>query len=143
MGSLFVKATFSIRNNSLSVPDWASYLLLFSLALMMLALAVYIFALVINHWKYTRNVIITFDPQNKTIFINTTCDKYELHEDDIEHVDAFSNQNPKMPYLFYLLRIRDRPELILTGNTRGVLGVFEFFKKIPIQYHIQHFPIIR
>ena len=143
MGCFFVKATFAIRSNSSSVPDWVSYFLLFSFALMLLSLAMYILALVINHWKYTRDVIITFDPQNKTIFITTSCDRYELHEDNIELVDHFSNQSLKMPFLFYRLKIGDIPVLILTGGTRGVFGIFEFFKKITIQYHRQLFPVIR
>lgn len=140
-GSIF-SLTFNLKIGPSSIPDWCVYALLYGIILMMLSLSGYIFFLTINYWKYTRDVIITFDPKTKTIFVGTASHEYVLHKDDIKQVEIFTNGNYKLLFLYYRFRLQNGEEFLLTGHTKGVFGIFEYFKKIPSKYHKQAFPVI-
>lgn len=109
----------------------------------MLVLGMYMLSLTLNYWKYTKNVSITFHPELKCITINTDADEYNLHEGDIGNVEIFTNGNHKMFFAYYRLELKNGEELILTSRSKGVFGIFEFFKNIPSTRYVRWFPIIR
>ena len=142
LSGLIFSLTFDLKIGPSSIPDWCVYALLYTIVLMILSLSGYIFSLTINYWEYTKDVILTFDPKTKTIFVRTASCEYVLHEDDMKEAEIFTNDNYKLPFLYYRFRLQNGEELLLTGHTKGVLGIFEYFKKIPQNYHKQFFPII-
>jgi hypothetical protein len=119
------------------------YFLLYGMILMIISFSLYIFSLEINYWHFTRNVILTFDPKSKTIRINTFSREYLIGEGDIQQVDIFTNDNYKLPYVYYRFKLQDGHEFLLTNKTKGILGIFEYFREIPTTYHIRRFPIVR
>lgn len=143
MGGFIFSASIDMKVSPSAVPDWCAYAALYCVVLMMIGGSIYILYLPVNYWKYTKNVTITFDPETKSITINTDSDEYIIHEEDIENVEIFTNNNYKFFFAYYRLKLKNSKELLLTSKSKGVLGIFEFFKKIPTAQNIKQFPIIR
>lgn len=143
MSGFIFSASIGMKVSTSSVPDWCAYVTIYFLILMTLILGMYIFYIVLNYWKYTKNIIIAFDPEKKSIIINTDYQEYILHEGDIENVEIFTNNNYKLFFAYYRLKLKNSEELILTSRTKGVFGIFEFFRNIPSVSNVKRFPIIR
>jgi len=142
MSGFIFSASIGMKVSPSSMPDWYAYATIYFLILMMLILGMYIFYIVLNYWRYTKNVIIAFDPETKSITINTDCQEYILHEGDIQNAEVFTNDNYKLFFAYYRLKLKNGEELILTSRTKGVFGIFEFFRKIPSVSYVKRFPII-
>lgn len=143
MGMLIISSMIGVKISVTEVPHWFVYVTIYSTILMMFVGSAYILSLSINYWKYSKNVTIGFYPETKSITINTDFQEYIIHEGDIENVEVFTNDNYKLFFAYYRLKLKNGEELILTCKTKGVFGIFEFFKKIPSVSIIKRFPIIK
>jgi hypothetical protein len=140
MGMLTLSSMIGIKISVTEVPHWCVYVTIYCTILMMFVGSAYIS---INYWKYSKNLIIAFYPETKRITINTNSQEYSIHEGDIENVKIYTNDNNKLFFAYYRLKLKNGEEFILTCKTKGVFGIFEFFKKISSVKYIKRFPIIR
>jgi len=143
IGSLVFSSSIDIKISVTTVPHWCVYATLCIVIMMMIGGSIYILYLSYNYWEYTKNVILSFEPETKSIFIQTSSKEFVIREGDIEKVEVFTNDNYKLPFSYYRFKLKNDEELLLTCKTKGVLGIFEYFKKIPIVENIKRFPIIR
>ncbi|MCF0057809.1 hypothetical protein [Dyadobacter sp. CY356] len=143
MGTLIFSSLIRTTISAFTVHHWWVYVTFFTVIGIMIGGSFYILYLSFNYWKHTRNVILSFEPETKTIFIQTPSKEYIIREHDIKKVEVFTNDNYKMPFCYYRLNFTSGEELILTSKTKGVLWIFEYFNKIPREEIIKRFPIIR
>lgn len=143
LGSLVFSSSIGIKISVTTFPHWYVYATLCIVIMMMIGGSIYILYLSFNYWEYTKNVILSFEPETKSIFIQTSSKELVIREGDIEKVEVFTNDNYKLPFSYYRFKLKNDEELLLTCKTKGVLGIFEYFKKIPTLENIKRFPIIR
>lgn len=126
---------------SSALPMWLTYLFLSGIIILFLFLGVHVFILTINYWTYTQDISIQFEPNSKTIYVGSGTHEYVLKEDSIESIDLFSNE-AKMSFGYWQFKLKNGEQFVLTDRTRGVYGIFEYFKKVPITTHKTFFPFI-
>jgi hypothetical protein len=142
-GYLFISIFAMLSPLKINIAGWDTYLVLFLIMIVFGSLSAYLFFLLFNYWKYTKDVIIRFEPSTKTIYVSTTHQEYILRGGDIVKVDFFTNDRPKIQFSYYQFTLQNGEKFILTERTRGVYGILEYFKKIPTQTQKQLFPLIR
>lgn len=140
---LFISLFAMMTPLKIGIAGWDIYSVLFLIMIIFGSISAYLIFLLLNYWKYTKDVIIRFEPSTKTIYISTTNQEYILRDHDIVQIDYFTNNRPKIQFSYYQFTLRNGEKLILTDRTRGIYGILEYFKNIPSQDHTQLFPIIR
>lgn len=95
-----------------------------------------------NYWKYTKDRILTFDPEAHVLTVQTDENEYLLSEKDTERVDIFSNEGYRFIYSYFRFTLRDGRTLIITDKTKGAYAIFEFFKNLPAHNHKRRIPTI-
>lgn len=125
-----------------STPAWVFYSLFLLLTVLCSGTASYTFYLYVNYWKYTQDRILAFDPTARTLTVHTEEAEYVISQEDIERVDMFSNEAYRYPHSYYLFKLRDGRELIITDKTKGADAIFEFFKNLPLHRHKRRVPTI-
>ncbi|MPR33830.1 hypothetical protein [Salmonirosea aquatica] len=125
-----------------STPYWVVYSIYLLLTFLCTGVASYILLLNVNYWKYTKDRILTFDPEARVLTVQTDEDEYVLSENDIEMVDVFSNEGYRFIYSYFRFTLRDGRALIITDKTKGAYAIFEFFKNLPLHRHKRRVPTI-
>jgi len=125
-----------------TTPPGVVYSIYLLLIFLCTGLACYIVLLCVNYWKHTKDRILVFDPQARTLTVHTDEDEYVISEEDIERVEIFSNENWRFLYQYYHFKFRDGREMIITNKTKGAYAIFEFFKNLPLHSHKRWIPTI-
>ncbi len=125
-----------------SSRDWTVYAALGLLVVLCLSLTTYFLILNLNHWKYTRDRVLYFDPEARTLTVQTSQDEHLIGEGDIERVEVFATENERNYQAYYRLKLSDGRELIITEKTKGAHAIFDFFQDIPTHRHKQWLPLI-
>lgn len=136
----FFSTPFSNKSGS---PDWTIYALVGLLIVLSFATAAYIFILYANYWNYTKDCVLDFDPEARTLTVQTDADDYVIGEGTIKKVDVFSNENYRLMYSYYLFKFQDGRELIVPDKTKGIHAIFDFFKDLPMHRHKRWMPTIQ
>jgi hypothetical protein len=139
---VFISLHFAYLPIKLSSPSWEVYLISIVTTILFGLMSGYLFSLIFNYWKYTRDVVIQFEPDTKTIYVRSSIAEYILKEDTIESIDHFTN-DVKMRFGYWQFKLKNGEEFALTDRTRGVYGIFEYFKTAPIATHKTFVPFIR
>ncbi|GHB71226.1 hypothetical protein [Persicitalea jodogahamensis] len=142
MGLLFIRLLTKPIINQSGQPDWTAYGILGLLTLMLFGVSVYILVLDLNYWEHTKDRVLIFDPEARTLIVHTDEGEYIIVERGIERVDIFSNQNHRNLREYYLFKLRDGRKLIITDKTKGAYAIFDFFNDIPEHRHKRLIPTI-
>jgi hypothetical protein len=142
IGGMVGSIVFNQKITSTGMPGWCGYALLGVIALICLSGAAYILYLSVNYWEHDKNIVLAFEPETRTIFVSTDSQEYVLKQGDILKVVAVENGHTKIQFRHYRFFLNDGEEFVLTGKTKGVLAIFEYFKKIPVQYQNHWLPIV-
>lgn len=142
-GGVLSSVIFNVKIKSSGLPDWFGHVLLSMLALICLLAGVYILYLSVNYWKHDRHIVLRFEPQTRTIIVSTDSQEYVLNEGAISKVRAVTRGEGKIQFAHYRFVLDSGAEFVLTNKTKGVLGIFEYFKGIQVQYQKHWLPIIR
>jgi hypothetical protein len=122
--------------------DWRSYLMISAIILMLLFLAGWIHILYISHWKHSKNLVLTFDPETKTVWVEKNGEEFVLQEDTIDEVEVYSNQNSKVVFQYFKFKLTNGESFYLSAQGKGVPAIFEYFKKIRTVYYNRRFPLM-
>ena len=142
MGLFFVHFLLKSIDNQSECPDWTVYAFFGLLILVFFGVSVYFLILDLNYWKYTKDRILAFDPESRTLTVQTDEDEYMIGESDVEQVDVFSNENYRNLREYYVFKLRDGRELIITDKTKGAYAIFDFFQNLPTHRHKRSIPTI-
>lgn len=121
---------------------WLVYALLTFLLLLSLVTAGLISHINLNYWKYTKDRVLKFEPETRTLTVQTSEEKFVIGEGDIKRIDVFSNESVEGYYGYYVLILRDGRELIITDKTKGSHAILDFFGDLPIHQHKRWLPVI-
>ncbi len=142
MGLFFLQFLSKPISNQSGYPDWAVYALLGLITLMCFGASIYILIFDFNYWKYTKDRVMAFDPETRTLTVQTDEDEYIIGDGDVKKVDIFSNQNYRNLREYYRFKLRDGRELIITDKTKGAYAIFDFFTNIPEYRYKRWIPTI-
>ncbi|GAB3181294.1 hypothetical protein [Telluribacter humicola] len=98
----------------------------------------------INHWKYTRDKTLIFDPTDYSLAVQTSARTLSIRQADIASIEYYySNIRLFGSYSYYRLKLMNDEELILSSRSKGLWALYEYFKNVPSHSHRQDYPIIR
>ncbi|WP_215236274.1 hypothetical protein [Dyadobacter linearis] len=141
MAGIFTTILFNL-NVYPSDGDWRSYLMFAIIVVMLLFLAGWIHILHINHWKHSKNLVLTFDPESKTVWVEKDGNEFVLREDTIASVDVYSNHTSRYIVQYFKFILTSGEVFYLSGQAKGVAAIFEYFKKITPIHHKRRFPLM-
>ncbi len=141
-GSLGIRLLLLDGITSSDIPMWLTYLLFSAFSLFLLFLGGHSLTLIIHYWRHTKDITIRFEPDTKTIYVESGTQEYILKEDTIESINLFTNE-ARMRFEYWQFKLKNGEEFALTSRARGAYGIFEYFKTLPISTHKTFFPFIR
>jgi len=131
--------TFS---RSVYLFDWKTPAILFLTALIIMGFSVCYLYLELNYWRHTKNIQITFWPQEKTVEINFPEKIYILKEGDLVNIETVGNGG-RVQFAYSIYTLKNGDLFILTDRVPGTWAIQEYFKKIPIKFTEKRFPLIK
>jgi len=138
---MFFKLLFTMEVHGSQHLAWLAYLLIFIIFALLLLVAVWYLSLLVNHWKYTENVIISTSPETRLIEINLQGRIITLSEYNIGRIQVvYTNSKLNFGYLTYYLT--DGNHFILSDRMNGFWVIQEYFKNAPVKYEVKRFPYI-
>ena len=96
----------------------------------------------LNYWRHTKNIQITFWPQEKTVEINFPEKIYILKEGDLVNIETVGNGG-RVQFAYSIYTLKNGDLFILTDRIPGTWAIQEYFKKIPIKFTEKRFPLIK
>jgi len=127
---------------SVYLYDWRNPAALILICVVMIGLPIYYLYLDLNYWEHTKNIRITYLPDEKIIEIEFPEKTYVLKEGDIKNIHVISSGG-KLRFGYSVYSLSNGDSFILTDRVPGTWAIQEFFKKIPIQYTEKRFPLIK
>ena len=141
LGLMFFKLLFTLKVALNDPHPWIGYVVVMIFSLVMLSLAAFYMNLDLNHWKYTKNVTLTTDPEAREINLTFSENILKIKEGDIQKVVITQNQ-AKIRFCYHTYYLRNGNHFILSDRMPGNWVIQEFFKKIPVEYQYKSFPYI-
>lgn len=114
----------------------------FLLSLSSLAVPAMIVSVDLNHWPYSRGVVITSFPEVHQLEIELSDAVLFLKDGDISRIQVFHN-NGKLQLGFAVFYLTSRDHFILPFKTEGMWVIQEYFKGLPVEYFDRLVPLIR
>jgi len=114
----------------------------FLLSLASLAVPGMIVSVDLNHWPYSRGVVITSLPDVHQLEIELSDAVVVLKEGDISRIEIFHN-NRKLQLGFAIFYLTSGSHFILPFKTEGMWVIQEYFKGLPVEYFDRLVPLIR
>lgn len=114
----------------------------FLLSLASLAVPAMIVSVDLNHWPYSRGVVITSFPEVHQLEIELSDAVLVLKEGDISRIQVFHN-NGKLQLGFAVFYLTRGDHFILPFKTEGMWVIPEYFKGLPVEYFDRLVPLIR
>nr|WP_295932889.1 hypothetical protein [uncultured Dyadobacter sp.] len=114
----------------------------FLLSLSSLALPAMIVSVDLNHWPYSRGVVITSYPEAHQLEIELPDAVLVLKEGDISRIEILHN-NGKLQLGFAVFYLTSGDHFILPFKTEGMWVIQEYFKGLTVEYFDRLVPLIR
>lgn len=126
------------------VPETNAFIgriLMFALSGLIIGLTLNMFLIDMNHWKYTKGVIIETFPEEHELEMTFGDTKLRLRNGDIIKMVVTGRQG-KMPITYTTYYLANGDSFILPYKMPGAWVIQEYFKKIPTEFKYQRFPFI-
>ena len=141
LAGMFFKLLFTMEVHVSHHMAWLVYLLIFVIFASLLFMVILYLSLLVNHWKYTENVVIETRPETHQVEVNLQGRIIRLSEENIERIQiVHTNSKLNFGYLTYYLVGGDF--FILSSRMDGFWVIQEFFKKTSVKYEMKRFPYI-
>lgn len=140
MFGVFMHAVFFARFST-PYPE-IGRAVIFLLSLASLAVPAMIVSVDLNHWPYSRGVVITSFPEVHQLEIELSDAVLVLKNGDISRIQVFHN-NGKLQLGFAVFYLTGGDHFILPFKTEGMWVVQEYFKGLPVEYFDRLVPLIR
>ncbi|WP_254561605.1 hypothetical protein [Dyadobacter diqingensis] len=127
---------------SVYLYDWKNPASLILISLLMLGFAAWYLYLDLIYWHHTKDIRVTYHPEEKIVEIDFPEKTYTLGEGDIRHIEMITN-GAKMQFGHYIYSLANGESFILTDRMPGIWAIQEYFKKIPFKMTIKGFPLIK
>jgi len=127
---------------SVYLYDWRNPAALIVVCVITIGLSIFYFYLDLNYWKYTKNIRITYLPDERIIEIKFPEKIYVLKDGDIKNIDVISSGG-KIRFGYSMYSLSNGDSFILTDRIPGTWAIQEFFKKIPVRFTEKGFPVIK
>lgn len=127
---------------SVYLYDWRNPASLIFISLLMLGFSAWYLYLDLIYWHHTKNISVTYQPEEKIIEIDFPDKTYTLRDGDIDHIEMITN-GAKMQFGYYIYSLTNGESFILTDRMPGVWAIREYFKKIPFKMTLKGFPLIK
>jgi hypothetical protein len=141
--SLFVLSkvpdTFS---PSVYLYDWRNPAILLTIGFLSLSLTFSYMYLDLMYWRHSKNVRITYYPEEKIITIDFPERTLTLRDGDIRHIEMISSGG-KIQFGYSIYSLTNGDSFILTDRIPGTWAILEYFKRIPIKMTEKRFPVIK
>jgi len=138
---MFFRLLFRMEVHGSQHLAWLSYLLVFIVFAMLLFLVVLYLWLLVNHWKYTENVVISTYPESHEIEINLDGRIVKLKKDNVDRI-RIVRTNTKLNFSYLTYYLTDGDFLVLSDRMDGSWVIQEYFKNAPVKYEVKRFPYI-
>lgn len=126
---------------SVYIYDWRNPATLIFISLLMLSFPAWYFYLDYNYWLHTRNIRITYFPDEKTVEVDFPAKTYTIRNGDISHIEMISSA--KMYFCYSIYSLANGESFILTNRMPGTWAIDEYFKRIPFKKTEKRFPLIK
>ncbi|WP_247235801.1 hypothetical protein [Telluribacter sp. SYSU D00476] len=98
----------------------------------------------LNHWKYTRDKTLLFDPADYSLTVQTPDRTISIRQEDIAAIEYYySDIRFFGSHFYYRLKLMNDDEVVLTSSSKGLWALSEYFKNVPLHSHRQNYPIIQ
>jgi hypothetical protein len=124
------------------IYDWRYTALLLLICIIFIGLFLYYLNLLLNYWKHTRNICITYQPEEKIVEISFPEKKFIIQEGDIKSIEMIRNGG-KIQFGYFVYTLTDGESFILTDRMPGTWAIQEYFRRIPCKMTEKRFPFIK
>ena len=74
----------------------------------------------LNHWKYTRNKTLLFDPADYSLIVQTSDRTISIREEDIDSIEYYySDIRFFGGHFYYRLKLMNGDEVVFTNSSKG------------------------
>jgi len=141
-GLYFLSKVPDTFSSSVYLYDWRNPASLICFSLLLISLSASYLYLDINYWQHTKNIRVSYLPEEKIVMICFPDKTYTLGQGDIIGIELITN-GAKMQLGYYVYFLANGESFILTDRMPGVWAIQEYFRKIPFKMSIKRFPVIK
>ena len=120
---------------------WLIYLILVLLPIILLGMGIFSLTLTWNHWKYTKGVVLTTNPELHELNLNFAGHQLILRDGDLEKIVVVSNAS-KLRFCYYTYYLTNGGHFSLSEKMPGIWVIQEYFKKVPVESRHDWYPYI-
>lgn len=125
-------------------PLWTVYLLIFTIALQLLALGLLVVSLIYSYWRGIGLVTLRYSPRPFTLVVSTLTHTIELRDDTIARVTTVLGKRFGFAAGtgYYVFELCTGERFFLSTYTKGLWFFFDYFPDLPVTYESRYFPIL-
>ncbi|HEV7381476.1 MAG TPA: hypothetical protein VGN64_16880 [Dyadobacter sp.] len=139
MGGVFIYAALFSTFSGLDPITGRT--ILFVMSSIVLSLAAVILVVDLNHWPYTRGVVITTFPDEHELDVQLPDATFRIKKGDIRKISIYHN-NARLQLGFAQYHLQNGDSFLLSFRTEGLEVIQEYFKGIPVEEFVYHIPLI-